>query len=155
MNTTTTRPGFTKTQNTSGVATYAPCVGTHHSDGADLGRCDGCGVEVGKTETGRILDVIRHGRWNARRVVCWSKGHTCDPEMAAIYTAARAEKMASGEIIKGQTVTVVKGRKVPIGTTGTVIWVGEDNYGKARIGIKTADGETHFTAESNLKAVSA
>lgn len=54
---------------------------------------------------------------------------------------------------KGQTVRVVKGRKTPIGFEGVVIWAGEDNYGKARLGIRSADGDTQFTAASNTVVV--
>lgn len=58
-------------------------------------------------------------------------------------------------------VRVVKGRKVPIGTTGTVFWIGMRNYSKygywwsweVRVGIKTAEGETYFTAENNIELV--
>ena len=90
----------------------------------------------------------------ARRaqIACWSHGHECDAEAAAAYTAQRAEKIAAGEIVKGATVTVVKGRKVAHGTTGTVTWIGEDSYGKARVGFRTADGESIFTAMSNVTA---
>ena len=48
---------------------------------------------------------------------------------------------------------VVKGRKVPIGFEGVVIWCGEDNWGKARIGIKNDAGKVEFTAASNAEVV--
>ena len=38
------------------------------------------------------------------------------------------------EIRKGSRVKVTRGRKVPVGTTGTVVWVGNTNYGY-RVGI--------------------
>lgn len=45
---------------------------------------------------------------------------------------------------------VVKGRKVPIGTVGTVFWVGEGGFdGDRRLGIEGDDGETYWTAASN------
>lgn len=58
-------------------------------------------------------------------------------------------------------VKVVKGRKVPFGTTGTVFWIGMRNYSKygywwsweVRVGIKTTEGETYFTAENNIELV--
>ena len=53
---------------------------------------------------------------------------------------------------KGKQVEVVKGRKVPVGTTGEVIWIGEKQWGW-RVGIKDADGEVHWTAETNVKVV--
>ena len=67
--------------------------------------------------------------------------------------AAAAKQQEEGRkrllALKGQTVTVVKGRKVPIGTTGRVFWSGEGRYGW-RVGFETADGETFWTAASNV-----
>lgn len=148
--TTTTRPGFTATRE-HGYTTSAPCYGRNHKDSATIGTCDGCGWPVAKTNDGRILDITHSDR-GARRIACWSHGHKCNPEIAAARAAARAEKIAAGEIIKGATVVVVKGRKVAHGTTGTVTWIGEDAWGKPRIGFRTAAGESIFTAMSNVTA---
>lgn len=51
---------------------------------------------------------------------------------------------------KGQTVTVVRGVKVPKGTTGVVIWVGTGDYGE-RVGVKDAAGTVHWTASKNVE----
>lgn len=72
--------------------------------------------------------------------------------------AARAQQANIDAIyaLKGEEVEVVKGRKVPVGTTGTVFWVGESTFGHTtswRVGFKTAKGEKHFTALSNVEAV--
>lgn len=54
------------------------------------------------------------------------------------------------EIVKGSRVKVIRGRKVPKGTVGTVFWMGEGRtYGyydapKTRVGIKSDDGMTHW-----------
>ena len=149
----TKRPGFTATRE-HGYTTSAPCYGANHRDSATIGTCDGCGWPVAKTNDGRILNITHSDR-GARRIACWSHGHECNPEIAAARAAARAEKIASGEIIKGATVVVVKGRKVAHGTTGTVTWIGEDAYGKPRVGFRTDSGESVFTAASNLEAVTA
>lgn len=60
-----------------------------------------------------------------------------------------------------KTVTVVKGRKVPHGTTGECFWMGAyDNskygdpwgiYTTVRIGIKDDEGNVFWTALSNVK----
>lgn len=69
---------------------------------------------------------------------------------------------------KGKTVVVVKGRKVPKGTTGEVFWVGPGkNFGPVpryrggwsvkpdlRIGFNAA-GVTHWTAATNVEVVNA
>jgi hypothetical protein len=89
---------------------------------------------------------------------------------AAYYTAlalADLKAKAAEDALtpaKGKAVKVVKGRKVPLGTEGVVIWVGEGRYygpvprykngwstkPAARVGLKTADGTTFFTAASNV-----
>jgi len=62
---------------------------------------------------------------------------------------------------KGKTVTFVKGRKVPKGTTGEVIWYGAGKkygyYGATpmRVGVKDAAGTVHWSAASNVKVVDA
>jgi len=54
-------------------------------------------------------------------------------------------------ITKGTWVRVVKGRKVPKGTEGLVIWVGEGTWGW-RIGFKPSeDAEPLWTAATNVK----
>ena len=143
---TTTRQGFT-----AAGRIFARCYGANHTDTARQGFCDGCGAEVAKTDNGRILDTYISPRGSALVIACWSHGHKCDPERAAAYAARHAARIERGDMEKGQTVTVVKGRKVPKGTTGVVFWVGEDSYGKGRIGFKGTDGETYWTATSNVE----
>lgn len=67
-----------------------------------------------------------------------------DPAIAAARYA-RATRLA-----KGAFVTVIKGRKVPKGTAGKVIWVGDGRYG-ARVGLVDIDGDVHWTAASNVR----
>lgn len=58
-------------------------------------------------------------------------------------------------INRGDTVTVVKGKKVPLGTSGVVFWTGSNQYGE-RIGFKNAsDGETVWISTVNVTANSA
>ena len=63
----------------------------------------------------------------------------------------------------GKTVRVVKGRKVPKGTTGVCFWMGSfDNskygdpwgiYTQYRVGIKDESGNVHWTALDNVELV--
>lgn len=149
---TMTRAGFTA-EVRNGVKCGARCYGRNHRDTATLGTCDGCGWDVAKTKDGRIMPVGNSYGY-MRTYACWGAQHECDPKLAALYAAEKAEQIERGDIVKGQTVTVVKGRKVPKGTTGTVIWMGEDDWGNERVGIKTADGDSVFTAKSNVEATS-
>jgi hypothetical protein len=96
-------------------------------------------------------------------------------EKAAAFYAARdlesriaKANAAARTPARGLTVKVVKGRKVPKGTTGTVIWVGEGKYfgptprykssawstaGALRVGVKDAEGTVHWTAASNVEVL--
>lgn len=66
-------------------------------------------------------------------------------------TAERHEACnVSGNPVKGDRITVVGGRKVPLGTSGVCIWVGDGNFGM-RCGLKTADGTVHWTALKNVR----
>ena len=84
-------------------------------------------------------------------------GHKCKPnpqwkEDAAVIVAAQFEAdLAAGNIVKQAPVVVFKGRKIPVGTTGIVTWIGEDNWGAARVGILTESGEVVYTAQANVK----
>jgi hypothetical protein len=76
-------------------------------------------------------------------------------KLAAEKAAAEAERIARYNATlptKGKLAKVVKGRKVPKGTTGTVIWMGAGNFG-TRLGLKDAEGTVHWTAASNCEAV--
>ena len=72
--------------------------------------------------------------------------------------AAKVRREAA-TLRKGVAVRVVKGRKVPIGTEGTVGWLGWQTYGyrqTLRVGIRV-EGEEKliFTAATNLAVVTA
>ena len=91
--------------------------------------CRGCGAEV-------FFDVNRNGvRYLAERagreyedgVGHWKQPHRHTEEAVARWTEIvrrneerLAQLIADGEIVKGQTVEVFKGRKVPKGTVGVV-----------------------------------
>lgn len=150
--TTSTRPGFTAEMQ-HGYKTTMRCWGAHHRDAATIGTCDGCGAYVAKTDKGRIVPASpgRHLSWV---YTCWAPDHECDPEQAAAHATIVEQKLEAGEMVKGQTVEVVRGRKVPKGTVGTIFWTGEDGYGNERIGIKTEAGETFFFAAKNAEVKS-
>ena len=74
----------------------------------------------------------------------------------------RAVKLiAEFEDYFNKTVTVVKGRKVPHGTTGVCFWMGVTSYAKyadpyglydsVRVGIRDKDGEVYWTALDNIE----
>ena len=68
---------------------------------------------------------------------------------AAAVAAVDKRVAEATRVAKGKDVTVVKGRKVPLGTTGRVFWLGETKYG-TRVGLALADGTSVFTAVGNV-----
>ena len=126
-------------------------------------ECRGCGAEV-------YFDINRNGvRYLAERagreyedgVGHWKQPHRHTAEQVADWADVlrfRAERLAQaiagGEVVKGQTVEVFKGRKVPKGTVGVVFWVAPeaDGYGVVKVGFKTAEGVKHFTNIENVRA---
>lgn len=50
----------------------------------------------------------------------------------------------------GTFVTVTRGRKVPLGTTGVCIWVGAGKWGY-RCGVKDRHGDVHWTSLDNVE----
>jgi len=82
-------------------------------------------------------------------------------EKAAAERAKRAAEMNEHDKAavlngfgKGDRVRVYKGRKVPKGTEGEIIWEGHGDYGP-RIGIKDDEGTVHWTARSNVERADA
>ena len=66
-----------------------------------------------------------------------------------------AERLAEADlkkISKGIRVVVVRGRKVPKGTQGVVIWEGPGDWGP-RVGIKDGQGPPHWLDTSYVEAV--
>lgn len=68
-----------------------------------------------------------------------------------------ASMIRDHETYFGKKVVVNRGRKVPHGTSGVVVWFGSKNYSGApiigictRIGIKDDAGNVHFTALENV-----
>lgn len=87
------------------------------------------------------------------------------PEIMSAYKAYRDAQRAEYEASLaardaaipsvGKRVRVIRGRKVPAGTTGDVIWYGPDNYrrGASRVGIKDDAGNKHWTSASNVEVI--
>jgi len=148
--TTTIKATFTKRDD------YINCAGQNHTDQAQKARCDLCKYPVLLVKKdGKISKVLAdHDTWGmSLGFWCWSKDvHVCNENSVQHHKFWDAYDEANGKIIKGTDVVVVRGRKTPIGTEGVVFWLGEDNYGKVKAGIKDAEGNTIWIALSNLVA---
>jgi hypothetical protein len=100
---------------------------------------------------------------------CFGSSVDATPEVIAEYEAYLAEQRKKAELASdkeqarqpkfGRTVKVVKGRKVPVGTTGEICWIGKNQFGGAyskvttRVGIRLLDGTKVFTDFANCEIV--
>lgn len=134
------------------------CHGLNHHDIGELAHCDGCSALVYRVldDNNRVRKIVNWQTFSNGRegFYCFNPAHVCNPETAALKASEDAARIANGEIVKGAPVTVVRGRKVPKGTSGVVFWVGEDDWGKAKVGFRTESGDRVFTAASNVEVVS-
>ncbi|MBC8094084.1 MAG: hypothetical protein H7Y15_19550 [Pseudonocardia sp.] len=125
------------------------CRGINHNDQGQLGTCSACGAQVVKRLGGKggWCDPADHG--HTIKFWCWGR-HECKPDRVAAYRVAVLRDLARGVLYPRFPVVVARGRKVPVGTTGVLTWVGEGDYG-LRAGIRTGDGATVWTAAGNVE----
>lgn len=119
--------------------------------------------------TGEGIDKVVYG--TTRGVMNGSAEVDATPEVLAAYAAycakhkaeadARyAEELAARPSV-GKTVKVVRGRKVPKGTVGEVVWYGKGRPFKpwlpapVRVGVRDANGTVHWTDAKNVEVVNA
>ena len=126
---------------------------------------DGDSVAYAVVQDGEGTKTVGLGYWPpSAEVTIDAPEHVIEAYEAAKRESARkAREQEHANYIEreantirwGKTVQVVKGRKVPVGTTGRVIWTGEDRYNRyaQRVGFKTPEGKTYFTSETNLEIV--
>jgi len=89
----------------------------------------------------------------------WEGQKETDARQEAAARALREEeeeeRQAEAELKapkRGDAAVVVRGRNVPQGTRGRIIWEGVKEFGP-RVGLKDADGKVHWTATSNVEKV--
>jgi hypothetical protein len=99
--------------------------------------------------------MVKYTAWRGDFLIAREKAaeirKIADDKRSAEEAEANAKNRAHA-VRKGGKVKVVKGRKVPKGTVGECFWEGGGQYGP-RIGLKEADGTTHWTATSNCTAI--
>jgi hypothetical protein len=94
---------------------------------------------------------------------CYASRADATPEVKAAYAVWEAKRhQAAAEARereralrpeKGKNLRVVRGRKVPRGTTGVCIWRGSGQWGE-RVGLKDSSGTVHWTSIKNVEVVS-
>ena len=135
-------------------------------NGYDFLLCKWCGCEVAwqtaKSGKRYLAQPTPISNEDGRQIKTIYPAHRCqatDEQRTAIVESEaqrNAAALEAGEIVKGQKVTVIKGRKYPIGTVGTVTWVAdrEDAYGTIKVRVATDNGEAIFVNINNLEVAS-
>ena len=82
----------------------------------------------------------------------WTKAEAVKAVATMAALDAEERLYRAKMVAKGKTLKVVKGRKVPKGTTGVCIWVGDGHWGR-RVGLKDAAGTVHWTAATNVEVL--
>ena len=127
-------------------------------------KCRYCNAEVTwrvSKAGNRYLAVQAHIFGDDGRIIKYIyPAHQCTatPEEKAERNRQLAESkeraIQQGEIVVGQKITVVKGRKFPIGTTGVINWIAReaDGYGVIKVRVVKEDGDTFYINQANIKA---
>jgi hypothetical protein len=125
--------------------------------------CFKCGRIVVKCESngGKIyvasIEIVssQYADYSARGKAIYPV-HECDEREVVRYQELLKRQLAEGQIVKGQKVVVVKGRKVAKGTEGEIFWLGYETWnGESilkRVGIVTAVGDKLFVSSEYVEA---
>ena len=125
--------------------------------------CFKCGRTVVKCESksGKIyiasIEIVssQYADYSARGKAIYPV-HECDEKEIVKYQELLKSQLAEGQIVKGQKVVVVKGRKVAKGTQGEIFWLGYETWnGESilkRVGIVTTVGEKLFVSSEYVEA---
>lgn len=118
---------------------------------ADFGACP-----MGESCTARTLGPdpghsSRYDRWMGVADTFVPSQTLVDLERAceSARLARRAAQVASRPTY-GKKVRVVRGRKVPVGLEGEIIWVGRGYNDGTRVGIRDIQGTVHWTDAGNV-----
>lgn len=134
-----------------------------HAERCDRHRCTDVAVEVVEMADGRT-DVLCHHHAEAHHSAIAATASDLVPAPMASEEPAEPEtvtvRVASGrelliELTAGTNVTIVKGKRVPHGATGTVREVLPPSEWGVRVTVELTDGRTVTTNAANLVTVAA
>ncbi|CAB4156602.1 hypothetical protein UFOVP655_75 [uncultured Caudovirales phage] len=127
-------------------------------------ECGQCGQEVVKCKSNKggiyiaSIQVVqsRFAEGHHEGLKSIYPFHKCNEEVQKLWQETVQYNIESGQIVKGQTVEVVRGRKVPKGTIGKIFWVGSgtnfNGQEEERIGIETESGEKFYVPSEYVVA---
>lgn len=127
-------------------------------NGVQCSKCLEDGLEWMISKAGNRYLAARTEIAGETRSVCAViyPAHRCtdDAELINLRKQAHQERLATGALIKGQTVTVTRGRKVAVGTEGKIFWVTpqHDGYGVIKAGVIDTNGVKHYVNIEYLEA---
>ena len=120
--------------------------------------CLNCGAPVHTAYTKEGKAYLGEPARNSIHGGFFSPAHRCDlysaDDSSLLY---QANLIAKGEMVVGQNVRVAKGRKIPVGSTGEIVWLGRDSFDatSARALVLLSDGAKEYTSIKNLVAINA
>lgn len=133
--------------------------GSYH-DSATCPDCKGA-IRQGAAAYNHSVNVItKYDRFHAMRTPDYQPSEAdaqtfahLDAECVAARAVLDSVREALDPCYRGKTVQVVRGRKVPQGTVGTVFWIGPNKFGHGtRLGIKVGE-DTVWMDAANCEGI--
>jgi hypothetical protein len=127
---------------------------------AEYGACpegDKCTAKTVGADPGYYDHKYDNLRWHKDTFVSTPAIDKAEQELKD-WQETLKEAQSEARVAKGKIIKVVRGRKVPQGTTGECIWFGAGKsysyYGAgSRVGLKEPNGTVHWTAADNVEVV--
>lgn len=128
---------------------------------AEYGSCsegDKCTAQTVGADPGYYDSKYDRLRWHKDTFVSTPALAALEAELKDWQETLKAAQ-DDAKVAKGKIITVVRGRKVPYGTTGECIWLGQGRSpvawrsGPMRVGLKDSSGTVHWTAADNCEVV--
>lgn len=114
--------------------------------------CSSCGVPVQKTRNKAGNEYLAEYSRNSIHGGSYAPAHRCDlyaDDDASLHFQERM--IAKGELIEGQTIIVVRGRKVPKGTISEVFSISSHPQYGVSLAIQLPDGTRGYTSINNVE----
>ena len=114
--------------------------------------CSSCGMPVQKVRNKAGNEYLAEYSRNSIHGGSYAPAHRCDlysDDDASLHFQERM--IAKGELIEGQTIIVVRGRKVPKGTISEVFSISAHPQYGVSVQIQLPDGTRGYTSANNVE----